>query len=239
MNKGWLTLEQAASRAGRSVEEIRAAVVMEELTAKPTSDESSYLVSESSLGERFGLSASPAPPRIPRRPAFTWMEASVVVVIVGILVVLLSPFPKRLYDNRAPGWVGIVKLNEQGHLVLADGRTVRLFGLKLSETDRPMVEYLAKGGAHVTEVIPGQVPAVRMVSYSSTRGFCANCQMTWNPVAPAKPAYRSHLLGPMLICRGQAAIDIGDLEDPRSDPAAVAEIVEACAPGSLLPPKTR
>lgn len=64
MSATWLTLEEAAARAGRPVEEIREALLMGELVGRPTDDGGSHLVTAESLEAHYGLSGPP--PTAPR-----------------------------------------------------------------------------------------------------------------------------------------------------------------------------
>jgi len=76
-----MTLDEAARCSGRTVDEVRCAVLLGELESRLTEDEQSYLVSETSLRERFNLEPEVEPPR--RDPL---LGAVIVGVVIGGLL---------------------------------------------------------------------------------------------------------------------------------------------------------
>lgn len=88
MGERWLSLEEAARRSGRSVEEIRGAVILGETEGRPTADEAGYVVSEAEF-----------PARAAARAPCRWGRLTVGVILLFAVAALyyffIGPFRGR------------------------------------------------------------------------------------------------------------------------------------------------
>lgn len=81
---GWMTLDEAARCSGRTVDEVRCAVLLGDLESRLTEDEQSYLVSETSLCERFNLA-----PKVERPRRDPLLGAAISGIVIGGLLSVL------------------------------------------------------------------------------------------------------------------------------------------------------
>ena len=132
-------------------------------------------------------------------------------------------------DNRDPGRIGIVKVHEDATIDLADGRTVRLFGVRIPPERKPASAYLSALRRHegkeasVTVYLEEPVPAVELRVWRGG-AICGNALSTWDPTArPIRLWSQSPVAGNLAI-RFETALSEADLSDPQADLSQVGRL---------------
>lgn len=113
----WVTLEEAARRSGRRIDEIRAAVVLGEIESKSTPDETGYVVPESLF---------PAPPR-KRRSWKRWAAAALLLGILGAgYYVFIGPFRSHYTCGRCGLYLTLWSASPRGWKIWCETRSLDL-----------------------------------------------------------------------------------------------------------------
>ena len=155
-----------------------------------------------------------------------------------LLAVGCSPLDlsDRTYDNRSLDRVELVRVSTEGHLLLSDGRTVRLFGVLIPTQERSREQYdksirswlSGDAGFEAVEVLPGTVPAVWLRVY----GELFSCG-AWEWLSSRRGS-RSGLYSfdPHVVNKLRSGVfkpSMTDLDDPRAQDWAVKQLRDALA----------
>jgi hypothetical protein len=124
--------------------------------------------------------------------------------------------------------VEIQAVDDRGHITLADGRTVRLFGLRLPDDPVRRERFLWSLRTNVgetttvVEVLDVDPPAVEL-SVARYLGVCGNGLYSWTPFQePIRVPYFRRPLALSLADSFPDAICVADLQDPRAPRERVA-----------------
>ncbi|MHC4134583.1 MAG: hypothetical protein ACYS0K_06330 [Planctomycetota bacterium] len=102
----------------------------------------------------------------------------------------VAPFWRGTYDNRPDDAVAIAEVHDDGRIVLADGTTVRLFGVRVPAD--LLREHEGKK-VSVETLLPTDPPAVELCVWHRF-GYCGNGLMTWNPFAAPYESFMGYLI---------------------------------------------
>ena len=119
-------------------------------------------------------------------------------------------------------------MDDQGRITLADGRIVRLFGLRLPDDPVRRERFLGSLRSNVgetttvTNVLATDPPAVEL-SVARYMGVCGNGLYSWTPFqGPVSISYSREQLSLSLASTFRDAICEADLQDPRAPRERVA-----------------
>lgn len=150
------------------------------------------------------------------------------LVLVLVFLAGCGIFYRGAERESVPDGVEIRAVDDAGHITLADGRTVRLFGLGLPGDPARRERFLTRLRSNVgetttvTDVLATDPPAVEL-SVARYCGVCGNGLYSWTPFQePIRVPYTSKPLALSLAESFPDAICVADLQDPRAPRERVA-----------------
>jgi hypothetical protein len=132
----------------------------------------------------------------------------------------LPPFRRGEIDDRDPARVAIRSVADDGTFVLADGRTVRVFGVDPPADPEARARYVSRASRFVGEeasvriVQDGVPPAAELLAWRNWM-VCGNGMLTWNPFDPPIRTWAKHDVASDLAWNCGGAVRASDLADPR------------------------
>ena len=143
------------------------------------------------------------------------------LIPIVFLAGCFGPFYRGTYDSRPDDTVLIARVHDDVRIELADGRTVRLFGVQVPAGQ--LREYEGKR-ASVEVLLPTDPPAV-WLSIWERFGYCGLGLYTWDPFARPYEGFHGHCV--VANAGRYHPVIESDLSHPDAPPHLVARLRKA------------